>query len=148
MKLINESHSTWWDAAGGLIELSEQKPKTVAFSVRMRRLMRVVLDCRKEIADARKTLVEKYGKKDSSGTLVDVGEDKIALTDGKAFETEMRLLMEQKVELNVEPLTTDELEREGIVPSPSVAYRLGPLLVESLVSTDGVKESARLPQES
>lgn len=143
-RVVEARSGEWLEATYALQQqVAPRQPKTMAFSFRVRRLLRVLLPLAEDLEESRRELIDKYSQRDEDGNPVSVGEDGVKLTDARAFQNELKALMGQVVALSVEPLTSDDLDAQGIVLSPAAAYALGPLLVEGEMTGDGVREAAR-----
>lgn len=148
MREITEKSSVWLDAAMALQELAQRQPKTATFAFRVRRLMRVVLPIAEDVEQSRSAIIDRYTERAADGQPVAAGPNQVRLTDADACTRELRELMAIEVTLRVEPIRAEDLEAEGIVPTPSLAYRLGPLLTEPAIGGDGVRETAAVQAEA
>jgi hypothetical protein len=108
----------------------------------MRRLLRLVVPIGEDIEASRNAIQERFTLRDGNGKPVMAGPNEVAFSDPFGLDMELREFLKVMEEHDVEPLTPEELKREGIILTGDQAYRLGPLLAEPAVSEHGVKEVA------
>lgn len=140
-KKVQARNSVWYEIAAALKEFARIKPRTAAFAFRVRRLMRAIVPLGEDIEEQRQELIEIHRAIGSDGIPLR-SEGGVPLTDAIAFGRELRELMSEVVTLEVEPIRAEELEKEGIILTPDLAYRLGPILLEPANTSDGVQEIA------
>lgn len=115
--MIEINVSTLIGCTDALNELIK-KPLKIRTAYKIARLAREI-QRELDLFNATKTaLIKKYGEQDENGNLIinENNDYKITPKNKDAFLKEFQDMMEQKIKLNIEPLTLIELEEERFTP--------------------------------
>ena len=115
--MIEINVSTLIGCTDALNELIK-KPLKIRTAYKIARLAREI-QRELDLFNATKTaLIKKYGEQDENGNLIinENNDYKITPENKDAFLKEFQDMMEQKIKLNIEPLTLVELEEERFTP--------------------------------
>lgn len=115
--LIEISVSTLVDCTETLNELI-QKPLKIRTAYKIARLAREIQKELELFETTKVSLVKKYGELDENGkpVILENGNYKIKSESSKEFLTEYQDMLTQKISLNIEPLSLEELEEERFTP--------------------------------
>lgn len=147
---VSAKASAWVTANAYLKELAKRPSKSSEFPYRMRRLLRVVSQEAELIEQARQDVANQFVKRDpTTNAPIMITHETPALTDPFEFDVKIKGLMDKVIELVLEPLTKEELEREGLHINGDMCFNLGPLLIDPLDTTpDGIVEAALIEPPS
>lgn len=115
--LIEINVSTLVDCTETLNELI-QKPLKIRTAYKIARLAREIQKELELFETTKVSLVKKYGELDENGNpvILENGNYKIKNESSKEFLTEYQDMLTQKISLNIEPLSLEELEEERFTP--------------------------------
>ena len=115
--LIEISVSTLVECTETLNELI-QKPLKIRTAYKIARLAREIQKELELFETTKVSLVKKYGELDENGNpvILENGNYKIKNESSKEFLAEYQDMLTQKISLNIEPLSLEELEEERFTP--------------------------------
>lgn len=115
--LIEISVSTLVECTETLNELI-QKPLKIRTAYKIARLAREIQKELELFETTKVSLVKKYGELDENGNpvVLENGNYKIKSESSKEFLAEYQDMLTQKISLNIEPLSLEELEEERFTP--------------------------------
>ena len=114
--------SDLYDLSLGLADLSE-KELSISLSFKIQRASKAVSDELIASDKVRKKIIEKYKEKDLENGQVQIKKDKLI-----EFNKEMQELMKQEVEVSIDKIDIEDLEKADINIKPKTLMQLDSIL--------------------